>query len=60
MSQGRDQPERFGTRLPTPCRCSGMEWAWGQTHQQPSGGLACAGESPSALGLCPLYVGWGW
>ena len=25
-----------------------------------SWGLACPGESPSALGLCPLYVGWGW
>ena len=58
MSQGRDQPERFGTRPPTPCRCSGMEWAWGQTHWQPILGPGlpwrvpiCSGSVSSVCGV---------
>lgn len=63
MSWGRDQPERFGTHTHPPPRphprCSGMEWAWGQTCQQPSLGPSLPWSVPICSGPVSSAPGWG-
>lgn len=64
-SQGRDQPELFGTHTlhppnPTPTPAA---MGWSGLGDRPASSQAWVlvrpGVSPFALGLCPLYAGWG-
>ena len=64
-SQGRDQPELFGTHTlhppnPTPTPAAK---GWSGLGDRPASSQAWVlvrpGVSPFALGLCPLYAGWG-
>lgn len=58
----REGPARAVWDTPPPPRAAAVGWSGlgDRPASSQAWGLVCPGESPSALGLCPLYVGWGW
>lgn len=58
--RGGTSQSGLGHAPPPPAAAVGWSGLGDRPASSQAWGLVCPGESPSALGLCPLYVGWGW